>query len=134
MEPAEVPGIAQHCVELVTSTTGRFLDGSAASLVQLDVTCQELAPLSGRRLALWWLLVGAYTGEVVQAAHDARWTADEREPDALALTERGVLGFPFSLARRVLTAEPFKSLETFERVWPSVVARSAREDPGHVQP
>ena len=67
MDPEEpdadaMRGAAQECADLVARDHGRTLDWSPASLDVLDAVCADLVadgPLTGERLRLWRLLVGA---------------------------------------------------------------------------
>jgi hypothetical protein len=118
--------IAAECVALVASQFGRNLDWSLASLEELDAVCSDLladSPLSGQRLDLWWRLIGAYTGEVLVRVHAGHWVTHERAPGSFAVAVAGTTAFPFAVADKVLRAEPYKSLASFARVLPAIVAR-----------
>jgi hypothetical protein len=120
--------VAAECADLVAADRGRVLDGSPASLEVLDDVCQGLVadgPLEGDRLDLWTVLVGAYTGEVVVRQYGGTWVTHDGAP---AISALGITGFPFGLAHRILTGEPFKSLASFARTLPAVAERS-REAP-----
>jgi hypothetical protein len=130
-DAAALAGVAADCARLVAADRGRDLDGSPASLETLDEVCQELVadgPLEGDRLRWWTALVGAYTGEVVIRRYGGAWVSYD---GATAISALGVTGFPFGLAHRILTGEPYKSLASFERTLPAVSenARSAGPAP-----
>jgi hypothetical protein len=127
-DAAALAGVAADCVRLVAADRGRDLDGSPASLEILDEVCQELVetgPLEGDRLRLWTTLVGAYTGEVVIRRYGGAWVSHE---GTTAISALGITGFPFGLAHRILTGEPYKSLASFERTLP-VVSEHSRSAP-----
>ncbi|MDT7804168.1 MAG: hypothetical protein QOI78_7601 [Actinomycetota bacterium] len=69
---------------------------------------------SGPRFDLWWKLVGAYTGEVLVRAYGGDWTTHT--------------AFPFGVAERVLSGEPFKSLASFGRALPAIIERTEPRD------
>lgn len=120
--------IATECVALVSTQFGRQLDWTVDSLVELDAVCAELladGPLSEERRTLWWKLIGAYTGEVLVRVYDGQWTAHETASGAFAVSVSGTTAFPFSIASRVLSGEPDKSLASFGRTLPAIIARSA---------
>jgi hypothetical protein len=119
-DPAALARVAADCARLVATDWGRTLDGSPGSLETLDEVCQQLVadgPLAGDRLRLWTTLVGAYTGEVVIRRYGGTWV---RYDGATAISALGVTGFPFTLADRILTGEPYKSLASFARTLPAV--------------
>lgn len=121
--------VAAECVGLVAQQFGVGLDWSLDSLTVLDAVCSDLlaeGPLTGPRLDLWRKLVGAYAGEVVIRAYDGSWVIHDEAPGAFAITALGITGFPFSLANKILTGEPFKSLASFARALPAISARSPR--------
>jgi hypothetical protein len=121
--------LATECVTLVADQFGVTLDWSLDSLSALDVVCSRLladGPLSGQRLDLWWKLIGCYAGEVVILAYGGSWVTHDQAPGAFAITSLGVTGFPFGLANRILTGEPFKSLASFARSLPAISARTQR--------
>lgn len=125
--------VAEECVTLVAQEHGHRLDWSLESLEALDGVCAGLVaegPLAGDRLRLWRMLAGAYTGEVVVRAFDGSWVTHDGQT---AVRARGVVGFPFGTAHRILTGEPFKSLASFARVLPTIAERS-REDTGRGGP
>ncbi|MEU5692082.1 hypothetical protein [Actinosynnema sp. NPDC020468] len=124
-------GVATQCAELVESQYGRRLDFGVESLVVLDAVCGELledGALEGPRLDLWWKLVGAYTGEVLVRVYGGTWVEHENAPGAFAVSVRGNTAFPFGVAGKVLTGEPYKSLSAFVRALPAVVAQGERND------
>jgi hypothetical protein len=119
--------VANECIGLVAKQFGVSLDWSLDSLTALDAVCSDLlaeGPLTGPRLDLWWKLVGAYTGEVVIRAYGGSWIMHEQAPEAFAIDALGITGFPFALANRILTGEPFKSLASFARALPEISERS----------
>ena len=121
--------VAGECAGLVSNQFGVTLDWSLESLTALDAVCASLladGPLNGPRLDLWWKLVGAYTGEVVIRAYGAAWATHDQAPGAFAIEALGITGFPFALANRILTGEPFKSLASFARTLPALAERSQR--------
>jgi hypothetical protein len=123
--------VAMECVGLVAAQFGRDLDWSLISLGELDAVCAELlseGPLDGQRLDLWWKLVGAYTGEVLVRVYGGQWTTHEQTPGAFVVVVNGTTAFPFGVAERVLTGEPFKSLASFGRALPAIIERSVRPD------
>jgi hypothetical protein len=117
--------IAEQCVTLVADQFDRRLDWTLDSLEVLDEVCAALEPLAGERLELWWKLVGAYTGEVLIGAYGGEWGS---HPDTTApvVLVQGCTAQPFTIAHRVLTGEPFKSLASFGRVFPAIIAQSQR--------
>ncbi|MBP2337161.1 hypothetical protein JOF41_003339 [Saccharothrix coeruleofusca] len=119
--------LANQCVELVDAQFGRQLDRTVDSLALLDEVCAELSadePLRGERFDLWWELVGAYTGQVAVEAYGGQWIAHERAQGAYAVAISGIVGFPFGVADQVLSGEPYKSLASFARALPAIIARS----------
>jgi hypothetical protein len=101
------------------------------SLGELDAVCAELSaggPLGEERLELWWKLIGAYTGEVLVRAYDGTWCTHKDAPGAFAVSVSGNTAFPFGIAERVLSGEPFKSVASFGRVFPAVIERARRPD------
>ena len=118
--------IAQECVELVDAEFGRRLDWSVDSLTVLDEICMELladGSLHGDRLDLWWKLTGAYAGEVVVSTYAGQWIAHEQASGTYAIKALTVTGFPFALASRILTGEPYKSFAAFARALPVISER-----------
>ncbi len=125
VDPAPLRDTANECVLLVRAQLGRDLDGTLDGLDALDEVCARLTadgPLVGARLDLWCKLVGAYLGEVVVRAHGGTWIAAPRGSDPYAVRIGRITGFPFTLAGRVLSAEPFKSLASFARSFPAIEA------------
>jgi hypothetical protein len=123
--------VATECVGLVATRFGRDLDWSVASLGELDEVCAELlseGPLDGPRFDLWWKLVGAYTGEVLVRAYGGEWTTHEETPGAYVVAVSGTTAFPFGIAERVLSGEPFKSLASFGRALPAIIGHARRRD------
>jgi hypothetical protein len=123
--------LAAQCMALVAADFGRHLDWSVASLSELDEVCAELladGPLQGERLDLWWKLIGAYTGEVIVRAYDGQWITHEQAGGAYAVQALTVTGFPFALASRILTGEPYKSLASFARALPAIIERTPPAD------
>jgi hypothetical protein len=121
--------VAGECVGLVSNQFGVTLDWSLESLTALDAVCASLladGPLTGPRLDLWWKLVGAYTGEVVIRAYSGAWITHDQAPGAFAISILGITGFPFDLAHRILTGEPFKSLASLAGTLPTLAERSQR--------
>jgi hypothetical protein len=49
--------------------------------------------------------------------YDGAWVTRDDRPAVLVL---GVIGFPFGLAHRILTGEPFRSLASFARSVPVI--------------
>lgn len=116
--------VAEQCVSLVAAEFSVQLDWSLDSLVALDSVCTQLladGPLPEARLTLWWQLVGAYTGEVLIGAYGGAWSTDPGTPTVVI---KGHTAMPFTIANRVLTGEPYKSLASFGRVFPALLARS----------
>ncbi|WP_394619947.1 hypothetical protein JNUCC0626_12840 [Lentzea sp. JNUCC 0626] len=132
MDPADsLREVASQCVGLVAAQFGRDLDWSLASLDELDAVCAELlsdGPLDGQRLDLWWKLIGAYTGEVLVRVYNGQGTTHEQTPGAFVVVVQGNTAFPFGIAERVLSGEPYKSLASFGRALPAIIERSARPD------
>jgi hypothetical protein len=131
VDPVGPRAIAEECVALVGAEFGRELDWSVDSLAVLDEVSGELladGPLQGERLDLWWKLTGAYTGEVVVRVFDGRWVAHERAGGAYAVEALTVTGFPFALADRILTGEPYKSFASFARALPAISERGQKAD------
>jgi hypothetical protein len=123
--------VAMKCLDLVAAQFGRDLDWTLTSLDDLDAVCAELlseGQLDGQRLDLWWKLVGAYTGEVLVRVYGGQWTTHEKAPGAFAVVVNGTTAFPFGVAERVLSGEPFKSLASFGRALPAIIERSGRPD------
>src|SRR5262249_43909236 len=119
--------IAEECVALVATDFERELGWELDGLLALDDVCGELVsagPLAGERLDLWWRLVGAYAGGVLISMYAGRWIAHEQAAGAFAVDVRGTVAFPFRLAHRVLTAEPYKSLASMARALPVIAERS----------
>lgn len=117
--------VAEQCVTLVAKEFSEQLDFTVDSLVRLDSVCERLlaeGPLGGERLDLWWKLVGAYTGEVLVRVYGGVWTSDATP----AVMVNGHTALPFTIANRVLSGEPFKSLASFARVFPALIARSGQ--------
>lgn len=117
--------LADACRRLVGVYHDRVLDGSLASLGELDEVCWALladGPLAEDRLRLWWQLVGAYTGRVLVQAYDGAWVDHE---GSLAVEVSGVKAFPFSIAHRLLSGEEGKSLASFGRALPVVIERQS---------
>ncbi|MGK5739679.1 hypothetical protein [Micromonospora sp. URMC 103] len=128
-DPTYLHALAEECVDLVSRQFGRRLDWSTESLSTLDEVCVDLladGPLTDERLDLWWQLTGAYTGEVVVRAHGGAWVEHETSPGAPAVAVLGVTGFPFGLAARVLSGEPYKSFASFVRALPAISERAER--------
>ncbi|ONI71353.1 hypothetical protein ALI144C_52050 [Actinosynnema sp. ALI-1.44] len=124
----ELLRIAKKCVDLVDAQFQRQLDWSVDSLDTLDEVCAELSavePLEGERFDLWWQLVGAYTGQVIVETYGGQWITHEQAPGAFAVAVNGITGFPFSVANRVLSREPFKSLASLARSLPAISGRQA---------
>ncbi|MBB5895020.1 hypothetical protein [Kutzneria kofuensis] len=118
--------VAEQCVALVADKFSRRLDFTVDSLGILDSVCAELltdGPLSEARLDLWWKLVGAYTGEVLIEAYGGSWSTHDQSPNPVVVI-KGHTAMPFTIAERVLTGEPFKSLASFARAFPMILARS----------
>jgi hypothetical protein len=116
--------VAEQCVSLVDSEFSEQLDWSLDSLGTLDSVCTALladGPLPEARLDLWWKLIGAYTGEVLIGAYGGSWSEDAGTP---AVMIKGHTAMPFTIANRVLSGEPYKSLASFARVFPALLARS----------
>jgi hypothetical protein len=93
--------------------------------------CAELladGPLSEQRFGLWWKLIGAYTGEVLVRVYGGKWSTHEKAAGAFVVVVSGNTAFPFAIADRVLSGEPFKSLATFGRALPAVIKRAGRPD------
>lgn len=125
-DTAMLDRLAAECARLVAADHGRRLDGSLASLVELDEVCLALladGPLAEDRLRLWWRLVGAYTGRVLVQAYGGTWIDHE---GSLAVEVSGVKAFPFSTAHRVLSGEEGKSLASFGRALPVIIDRQSR--------
>ncbi|MDR2987511.1 MAG: hypothetical protein LBV34_22000 [Nocardiopsaceae bacterium] len=119
--------IAAECVQLSADQFGETLDWSLDSLVTLDGVCSRLlddGPLTEPRLSLWWQLIGAYTGEVVLRTYGGSWIDHPQAQGAYAISTLGITGFPFAVANRILTGEPFKSLASFARAMPAISART----------
>lgn len=119
--------VAEQCVSLVADQFSQQLDWSLDSLTVLDDVCSRLladGPLPEARLDLWWKLVGAYTGEVLVHAYGGAWSEDSGTP---AVVIKGHTAMPFTIAHRVLTAEPYKSLASFGRVFPALIARTEQQ-------
>ncbi|MGK3208449.1 hypothetical protein [Amycolatopsis sp. MEPSY49] len=119
--------VATECVGLVATRFGRELDWSVPSLDELDAVCAELrseGPLAEQRFDLWWKLIGAYTGEVLVRAYGGEWTTHEETPGAFVVKVNGATAFPFGIAERVLSGEPFKSLASFGRALPAIIHRT----------
>jgi hypothetical protein len=128
-ERAGLQDLAEECVLLVAEQYGLRLDWTADSLAVLDAACARLladGPLSGRRLDLWWKLIGAYTGEVLVRAFDGTWISHEKASGAYAVSVLGLTAFPFATVDRILRGEPYKSLASFVRALPAIVERSGR--------
>jgi hypothetical protein len=128
---ASLRNIASECVALVASQFGRQLDWSMDSLRELDTVCDDLladGPLNNQRGELWWKLIGAYTGQVLIDTYGGEWTEHEMAAGAYAVVVQGTTAFPFGIARRVLRGEPGKSLASFGRALPAVIARSEQPD------
>ncbi|MEV4151247.1 hypothetical protein AB0J40_46880 [Amycolatopsis sp. NPDC049691] len=122
--------LATECAGLVATRFGHDLDWSLGSLDRLDAVCAELlseGPLAEQRFDLWWKLVGAYTGEVLVRAYGGEWTTHEETPGAFVVVVRGATAFPFGIAERVLSGEPFKSLGSFGRALPAIIGTSGRD-------
>jgi hypothetical protein len=116
---------AEQCIALVGAEFAEELDFTVDSLARLDSVCERLltdGPLSEARLTLWWNLVGAYTGEVIIAAYGGAWHTDDSAAPTVVV--KGNTAMPFTIAHRVLTGEPFKSLASFARVFPAIIARA----------
>ena len=116
--------LAAACADRVGAGFGVRLDYSVESLAGLDDVCATLledGPLAEPGLDDWFRLVGAYTGEVLVRAYGGRWIMYE---DAFAVEAGGVKAFPFGIAFRVLNGEPYKSLASFGRSLPAIIARS----------
>ena len=115
--------VAEQCGSLVADQFSEQLDWSLDSLTVLDDVCSRLladGPLAEDRLDLWWKLVGAYTGEVLVAS----WSEHSGTP---AVVIKGNTAMPFTIAHRVLTAEPYKSLASFGRVLPALIAHTEQQ-------
>lgn len=124
---AGLRNIASECVALVAKQFGRSLDGSVASLAELDAVCADLVadgPLNRERAELWWKLMGAYTGEVLVRNYGGTWIEHEMATGVYAVEVQGITAFPFSTVKRVLLREEGKSLASFGRALPAVIARS----------
>lgn len=118
--------LADECARLVATDHGRRLDGSLASLVELDEVCWALladGPLAEDRLHLWWQLVGAYTGRVLVQVYGGTWIDHE---GSLAVEVSGVKAFPFSTAHRLLSGDDGKSLASLGRALPVIIDRQSR--------
>jgi hypothetical protein len=118
--------LAAECVTLADREFGRHLDGSLASMDELDAVCADLlagGPLDGQRLDLWWQLIGAYSGDVLVRAYGGQWITHERAPGSFAISACGITAFPFAITDKVLRGEPDKSLASFARVLPALAAR-----------
>jgi hypothetical protein len=123
VDRAGLRAIARECVELVLADFGRELDWSVEVLDEVSRELLADGPLAGDRLDLWWKLTGAYTGEVVVSAFDGEWITHERADGAYAVQALTVTGFPFALAGRVLSGEPYKSFASFARALPAISER-----------
>lgn len=124
--------LAAECVSAVAEDFGRSLDWSVDSLAVLDEVCAELiadGPLEDSFRELWFVLVGAYTGEVVVRAYHGEWIPADRAQGAFAVRALDVTGFPFVTALRVLTGEPHKSLVSFARALPAISERGCAPAP-----
>jgi hypothetical protein len=124
--------LAAECVDLVARQFGRHLDGSLASLEELDTVCADLlanGPLNTERLDLWWKLIGAYTGQALVSAYGGEWIVHEKAPGAFAVSVRGMTAFPFAATDRVLRGEPYKSLASFARALPAIEAHAQADPP-----
>ena len=118
--------VAAACVKLVDTRFGRQLDWSVDSLRHLDDVCAELSadePHEGERFDLWRRLIAAYTGQVVVEAYGGQWVAHDQVRGAYAVAVNGIFGFPFAVADRVLSREPYKTLEGFARTLPAIAER-----------
>ncbi|MFB9833520.1 hypothetical protein [Actinoallomurus acaciae] len=118
--------LAAECARLVATDHDRRLDGSLASLAELDEVCWALladGPLAEDRLRLWWQLAGAYTGRVLVQEYGGTWIDHE---GSLAVEVSGVKAFPFSTAHRVLSGEEGKSLASLARALPVIIDRQGR--------
>jgi hypothetical protein len=118
--------VAEQCVDLVAAQFSQQLDWTLDSLVTLDTVCSELladGPLPEARLELWWKLIGAYTGEVLIQAYGGAWDTHPKSAAPVVLV-KGTTAMPFTIAHRVLNAEPYKSLASFGRVFPAIIANS----------
>ncbi|MFI9385816.1 hypothetical protein [Kutzneria sp. NPDC052558] len=121
--------VAEQCVSLVADQFSQQLDWTLDSLTALDDVCARLladGPLPESRLELWWQLVGAYTGEVLIHAYGGAWGEHDRS-SAPVVVVKGNTALPFTIAHRVLTAEPHKSLASFARVFPAILARTEQD-------
>jgi hypothetical protein len=115
--------LATECVSAVAEDFGRSLDWSVDSLAVLDEICAELiadGSLEESLKELWFVLVGAYTGEVVVRAYHGQWVPAESAQGMFAVRALDVTGFPFVTALRVLSGEPCKSLVSFARALPAI--------------
>ena len=113
--------IAKDCVSLVQAEFGRTLSWGLDSLEDLDRICETLTAggqLTGERFDLWWKVIGAYVGQVVNTAYGGQWVTHELAEGAYAVQINGAIGFPFAYTQRVLEGEPFKSLASFGGVFP----------------
>ncbi|MBE1463847.1 hypothetical protein [Kibdelosporangium phytohabitans] len=82
-----------------------------------------MEPLGGERFDLWWQFVGAYTGQVIVETHGGQWITHDQAPGACAVAVNGVVGFPFTVANKVLSGEPYKSLASLTRSLPAIARR-----------
>lgn len=73
-------------------------------------------------------MIGAYTGEVLVRAYGGEWTTHEETPGAFVVMVSGATAFPFGIAERVLSGEPFKSLASFGRALPAIIEHTKRRD------
>jgi hypothetical protein len=122
--------MASQCVELVSDNFNRALNWELESLSELDAVCAELiadGPLSNDRFALWWKLVGTYTGDVLIRACGGQWVEHELAGGAYGVSIEGHTVFPFGFARRVLRGEP-KSLRLLGAAIPAIIAQSREAD------
>ncbi|MFD8480650.1 hypothetical protein [Kitasatospora sp. NPDC059673] len=127
-QTAEVPVAAlaftaEQCVALVADNHRRRLDWTVASLAELDAVCAELnadGPLSDSRMAMWWSLVGAYTGEVMVRCYGGEWTDAGGDSAGHAVRVLGLTSFPFNTAYRVLSGEEGKSLASSVGMIPGI--------------
>jgi hypothetical protein len=125
VDATSLHNIAVECKGFVKREFGRELNWEVDSLVELDEVCAQLlanGPLFGERLHRWWRLIGAYIGEVIVRAYGGEWIEHEDAAGAYAVAVGAVVGFPFTVADRVLNGEPAKSLATFGRAYPSIAA------------
>ena len=132
---ADLEHVASECVTLVAGEFDRHLDWSLASLDDLDAVCADLladGPLGGQRLDRWWKLIGAYTGEVLVRVYGGQWVAHDEAPGSFAVSVNGMTAFPFAVAHKVLSGEPYKSLASFARVLPAIAARAQAAPPGEL--